>query len=592
MRTPKLVASLWTRKARVAGLKILAAAAIIYCLLWPMIMLVRGAFIGSPFASDAEWTLSGFRQVLSNPQLASNITATLLLSFGVTFGSLVAGTYFAVLATRFQTRFRGWITPMMVIVAATPGLFYAISWAMFANPNAGILSRFFTAIGLAGIGHWFNAMSWPGLIVVGAMKVTGFAYLFLLGPMSASDRSQEDAAVISGSSRFNAFFAVTVPSLAPAYFAIGMLLIVAGIQAFDMPAVLGLPVGIKTLSLQVNDYLVGYAEPNWLAANAIAVLTMVFVAILVAVQIWVLHGKDHVTVAGKSQDAATSIPKRWGWVLDLSIVAFALIALVAPVMQFVIGSFQPFFGLYGTWTLANYARLVSDPVGIGALRSTLVIAFVGASITVLAGFFMAYVITRAPASAIGILARIGSWVPATAPGIVLSVALLFTYINTPFVRDLFGTPWLMMFALMVGAIPIAVRAAEGMIAQISRELEDAAYVCGSNALSTLIGILARICAPSLIGAWLLISLWMAGTLDIPLLLQSTNSQTVATYAYSLFTQGEFSLAAATFVSFLVLLAVSTLILAAMISLFRTIANRSQLPSTGVLSASGGTLHAD
>lgn len=592
MRISNPVAALTAAGARRAGFRLLVAAAIIYCLLWPMVMLVRGAFIGSPFASDTVWTTSGFRQVLSDPQLVSNIGASLLLSFGVTVGSLIGGTCFAVLATRFQTRLRGWITPMMVVAAATPGLFYAISWAMLANPNAGIVSRLFASVGLGSIGQWFNAMSWPGLIIVGSLKVTGFAYLFLVGPMSAADRSQEDAAVISGASRINAFFTITLPSLAPAYFAVGMLLIVAGIQAFDMPAVLGLPVGIKTLSLRVNDYLVGYAEPNWLAANAIAVLTMLFVAILVTIQIWVLHGKDHVTVAGKSQQGARLRPRRWGWVLDLAILAYALIAIVAPVAQFVIGSFQPFFGLYGAWTLDNYARLFSDPVGIGALQSTLVIAFVGASITVLAGFFMAYVITRAPGSGIGILARIGSWIPATTPGIVLSVALLFTYLSTPFVRELFGTHWLMMFALMVGAIPIAVRAAEGMIAQVSRELEDAAFICGANVLPTLIGILARLCAPSLIGAWLLISLWMAGTLDIPLLLQSTRSQTVATYAYSLVTQGEFSLAAAIFVSFLVLLAACTLALILLYLLIRMLMNRPRLLAAEPLALSGEKLHAD
>jgi iron(III) transport system permease protein len=570
-----LVAS-WAIKAKRVSFATLVVGAIVYCLLWPMFMLVRGAFVGSPFAPAPQWTLSGFRQVLSDPQLVSNITASISLSVGVMLGSLVGGTYFAVLATRFQTRLRALITPMMVVAAAVPGLFYAISWAMLANPNAGMLSRFFTLIGIGAINPWINALSWPGLIAVGSLKVTGFAYLFLVGPMSAADRSQEDAAVISGANRFSAFFLVTVPSLAPAYFAVGMLLIVAGIQSFDLPAVLGLPVGIKTLSLRVNDYLVGSAEPNWLAANAIAVLTMAFVAVLVAIQIWALHGKDHTTVTGRSQQAGAVVLKRWGWLVDLSIVIYLVVALLAPMVQFVIGSFQPFFGVYGTWTLANYARLLNDPVGVSALNSTLLIAFVGASITVMVGFFMAYVIIREPKSGMGVLSRIGSWVPATAPGIVLSIALLSTYINTPLVRELFGTSWLMMFALMVGGIPIAVRAAEGMIAQISRELEDAAYICGSSKLSTLVTILARLCAPSLFGAWLLISLWMAGTLDIPLLLQSTASQTVATYGYALVTQGEYSVAAAAFVSFLVALAVSVIVLAGLAALIRSLLSRSQL----------------
>jgi len=120
-----------------------------------------------------------------------------------------------------------------------------------------------------------------------------------------------------------------------------------------------------------------------------------------------------------------------------------------------------------------------------------------------------------------------------------------------------------------------VRAAEGMIAQISRELEDAAYICGADRFSTLIGVLARLCAPSLFGAWLLISLWMAGTLDIPLLLQSTASQSVATYGYALVTQGEYSAAAAAFISFLVALALAVTGLTLSFAVFRFVLARSR-----------------
>jgi iron(III) transport system permease protein len=145
-------------------------------------------------------------------------------------------------------------------------------------------------------------------------------------------------------------------------------------------------------------------------------------------------------------------------------------------------------------------------------------------------------------------------VPATAPGIVLSVALLASYIATPLLRQLFGTPWLMMLALGVGGIPIAVRAAEGMIAQVSPELEDAAHICGASQAAAAIGIVARLCSRNLVGAWLLIALWMAGALDVPLLLQSSDSQTVATYAFGLLNAGEISQAAAVFVIYLVALA--------------------------------------
>jgi iron(III) transport system permease protein len=531
----------------------LIVAVIGYLLIFPLFMLIRGSVTQSPFAAETVYTLDGFRTVLSDRNFYRAFGNSLILSTLTAIGSLVLGTYFALVATRASVAFRGWITPIMVVVTATPTLFYAISWAMLANTNAGILPKLLASVGLAFVGDMLNAVSWPGLVFVSILKVTGFAYLFLIGPIAAADRSQEDAAVVFGSSRLQAILTVTLPSLAPAYFAVGMLLLVFGIQTFDMPAVLGMPVGINTLSLLVNDYLVINARPDWAAAAASSVLVMLFVAALVAVQLWSLRGKDFVTVGGKAQNGSARPARSLGWAISLSILSFALLALVAPVVQFVVGSFQPFFGLYGTWTLRNYATVLSDPVGVGALRTTLAIVFLAAPITVMAGFLMAYAMLRQPGSVLSVVSRIGSWVPATAPGIVLSVALLSTYINTPGVRALFGTPWLMALALMVGGIPIAVRAAEGMVAQVSPELESAARISGAGPAAAIFGIVARMCAPSLLGAWLLISLWMAGTLDVPMLLQSSNSQTIATYAFGLFGNGQIPEAAAIFLLFLLML---------------------------------------
>jgi len=555
------------------GYKWLAVAAIAYLLIFPLAMLVRSSVTSSPFAAEAAYTLDGFRTVLADGNFYRAFINSLILSMLTAFGSLALGTYFALVAARAAVAFRGWITPVMVVVTATPTLFYAISWAMLANANAGILSKLLASIGLGPLGGMLDAVGWPGLVCVSIVKVTGFAYLFLIGPISAADRSQEDAAVVFGCSRLRAIATITLPSLAPAYFAVGMLLLVFGIQTFDMPAVLGMPVGIGTLSLLVNDYLIVNARPDWSAAAASSVLVMLFVAALVALQLWTLRGKGYVSLGGKAQGGSARPPLGHGWAISLSILLFTLLALVAPVAQFVIGSFQPFFGLYGAWTLRNYAAVLSDPVGVGALRTTLAIVLAAAPLTVLAGFLMAYAMHRHPGSLLSMASRVGSWVPATAPGIVLSVALLSTYIGTPGIRLLFGTPWLMALALMVGGVPVAVRAAEGMVAQVSPELEAAARISGAGPAATIFGIVARLCAPSLLGAWLLISLWMAGTLDVPMLLQSSSSQTVATYAFGLFGNGQIPEAAAIFLLFLLALGLVVLCLAAGLAIALRLAAR-------------------
>jgi iron(III) transport system permease protein len=243
------------------------------------------------------------------------------------------------------------------------------------------------------------------------------------------------------------------------------------------------------------------------------------------------------------------------------------------------GSLQPFFGVYGNWTLRHYADILADADLIRTVIDTFLIAVAGGFLAVAISFWIAYLLRRRPNTWLAFLARIGSWVPATAPGIVLSLALLWSYLNTPGIRLLYGTPWLMMFALVIGSLPVAVRAVEGIIAQIGTDMEEAALLCGAGRVAAVLEITARLCRPSLIGAWFLVGLSMGGRLDVPLLFASANSQTVATKAFEMWTYGQLSQAAALFLFYLVsgLTVVATAVLSVMGMriLFRSVADAAR-----------------
>ena len=530
---------------------LIAGAAILYFLIWPLVMLIIGALRTSPYGTAGEWTFAGFATVFHDPWTIPTLVSTAFYALLSTVGSMALGLAFATIATRLSSVLRWLITPSMIILVATPRLFYALSWGMLGNPNSGLFARLIRGLGAEQMPDWLTIYSWEGLLLVTSLKLTGFAYLLMYGPVSRVDISLEDAAVMSGVARRRAFFDVTLVTLTPALLAACMLIFVDVLQVFDLPAVLGMPAGIHTLPLRVNDYLLESGNPNWAAASALSFVIVVVIAILLMAQRSIMKGKDYVTIGGKVGAVAHSQIGRWRWAVDLFIAGFIIVAIVLPIVQIVIGSFQPFFGLYGTWTLNNYTSLLDDDDVLRTLLVTLGIAVFGGLITVSSAFAMAYVMQRRPGTPIAWLSRLGSWVPAFAPGIVLSLALLWSYINTPGLRQLFGTPWLMLLALIVGSIPVAVRTVEGIVAQVGREVEEAARICGANSVAAVLDITARLCLPSLLAAWLLVGLAMSGTLDIPLLLQSTNSQTVATLTYGLYTYGKIPEAAAVYCAYLV-----------------------------------------
>jgi iron(III) transport system permease protein len=575
-----------TLGARWRGAGVWGPALVIgYFLIGPLVGLVVGAFRTSPFGNSA-WTLSGFAAAFSDPEIPGAIWTSVRYAVAVTVLSMILGVYFAVVSTRLRVRLRSWINPAMIVMLVAPRLFFGLSWTMLGNPNSGLIAKTLDGIGLSAIGGWFNVISWQGLIFVSALKGTAVIYVLMLGAISRLDRSHEDAAVMSGVPRFRAFFGITLPLLTPALLATAMLAIVEGLQSYDFPALLGKPVGIEPLSLHIGDYLNRGGQANYPVTSAVSLFFVVCIAALLLTQGALTRGKDFVTVSSAAQRVEPVPAGRWGPLVSLSIGAFVLVGLVGPVVQVVIGSFQGFFGVYGMWTTRQYATALATPGTVDTLINTLLIAVFGGLATVVVAFTVAYVLQRrrGPLSA---GARLGSWVPLAAPGIVLSLALVWTYLHTPLVDNLYGTPWLLLSALMVSATPVAVRALEGVVAQVGPELEESARMCGASPIRAVLDVTVRICGPSLLVAWLLVAMFMSGILDVPLLLATPGSQTIAVLTFGLATNnGEYAQAAAVYCLYFLFLALVIGTLALLFLTVRRLATTAR--TTSPLRPEGGS----
>ena len=118
-----------------------ATIAIVYFLLLPLVMLVIGAVRTSPYGTAGVWTLEGFATVLRDPRTLSTLAATFVYAVCSTAGCMLLGLWFVTAATRMATPLRHLIMPAMVVLVATPRLFYALSWGMLGNPNSGLFAR-------------------------------------------------------------------------------------------------------------------------------------------------------------------------------------------------------------------------------------------------------------------------------------------------------------------------------------------------------------------------------------------------------------------------------------------------------------------
>ena len=110
-----------------------------FLFVWPIAMLVIGIFSSTPPGVPGHWTLDTIRRTFSSrhPTALQN---SVIYAVTTTALATLLGAIFAFLATRTTVALRRLITPVMLLVFAAPNLFYAISWALLADPGAGLLN--------------------------------------------------------------------------------------------------------------------------------------------------------------------------------------------------------------------------------------------------------------------------------------------------------------------------------------------------------------------------------------------------------------------------------------------------------------------
>ncbi|HYZ03285.1 MAG TPA: ATP-binding cassette domain-containing protein [Candidatus Binatia bacterium] len=534
-------------RARLRGiptLELLLLLIATFLFVLPMVAVIFGAFRTTAPGTPGSFTLNGLAQAVTERSNWTTLASSLGLAVSQATICTVLGVFFAFLVARTNTPARQVVTPMMVLILAMPPLFFALGWAMLGDPQAGGLNKLGTAL-LHDAWHPINVLSWPGLIAVSGMKSAAFAYLLLIGPFMAVDRSLEEAAQISGAGRLRTALTMELGLLSPNLLAVATLGFLIGLQEFETPLILGLPAGIRVFGTQIYFFAQQVQPPRFGEASALSMLVMAIVLALVAARSRLLGRRSFATVSGRSYRRDRWRIGPWRWAATACICLYGLAALVAPLAQLVAGSLQSFLGLYRNYTLANYQTLLADDSITRSLLTTAVIMVVGGGLATAVAVLIGYVGLHSRSRSGTLLAWL-TWLPFTVPGIVLGLGMSWGWLGIQPLRPLFGTIWINLLGLMVVGIPIVSRSTDGALRQLSSELEEAARVAGASVRRAFLRVVVPLILPSALAGWAIAAILMSGNVAVPILLSSLANQPVALLIYDRFQSGDGAQAAALF----------------------------------------------
>jgi iron(III) transport system permease protein len=184
------------------------------------------------------------------------------------------------------------------------------------------------------------------------------------------------------------------------------------------------------------------------------------------------------------------------------------------------------------FTLDNWRLVITDPVFLKALRTTLVLGITAAIVSPLLFSVIAYIIvrTRLPArNALDLMV----WCSGAIPGILAGLGLLWLFVDTPLLSFLFGTIWALIIVVILQGSTTGVNIMKGVLLQVGADMEEAARVSGAGWIRTYFKIWLPLLMPNLMLLAVTSFVHAAGATSSIILLASRDTMTLSLMALEL-----------------------------------------------------------
>ncbi len=498
-------------------------------LLLLLIVPVGAVFITAFRDGDGSFTLGHFATFFSTGLMRESFGNSLYVAVvSVILASLIA-VPLAYITVRFQFRGALLIQTLGVLPLIMPPFVGAVAMQLIFGRSGSVNLWLDETLGFT----LPFMQDLTGVIFVESLHYFPFILMNLIVALRGIDGAMEEAALNLGAKGWRLFSRIVFPLALPGYLAGAALVFIKVFDDLGTPLVLG-----QTNMLAPQAYLritqVGLEDP---LGYVISVIMIAFSILALWLSVRVMKGKDYSTL----QKGGAGIVRRrlstGETCLAYAVIALALLFVLSPHIGLLLLSFASIWSfsvLPDAYTLANYATVFADSTGM--IGNTLLYCGLAATIDVVIGFAIAYLIlrTRIPAR---------QWLDFAAgaaiavPGIVLAIGYLRTFPDVEVGAVPLTQTWLLiMLAYSVRRLPYALRSCMAALQQINVSLEEAAEMLGASKWRSVRRVLIPLMAGGILAGFVSSFITAAVELSATILLVVKESQAPMSYGIYLYLQ--------------------------------------------------------
>ncbi len=507
----------------------------------PLVFLLwQSFFTPQTAAKAAEFTFDNYRNAYSSFETARLFANSVQFAAGTASLSFVVGTVLAWMNERTNTPFKRLFFALSLIPLIIPSILFTVAWIFLASPKIGLIN-----LGLQALFEtdtvFFNIYSLPGMIWVDGLHYSPMAFLLMTAAFRSMDPSLEESAMMSGANVAQVAWRITMKLAWPAAFATLLILFVRAVESFEVPALLGMPVGIEVFTSSIYQAIHRYPSQVGLAAAYAVTLLLITTAGIYLQSRLSNRGSKYSTVTGKGFRPRLIDLGPWRYVAAAVFIAYFLLIVVLPFLVLLWSSFQKFYSVPSMAALKNltldpYRFILNYPTLGQSVWNSLILSVSSATLIMLVTSVICWIVVKTKIPGRWLLDNLAS-MPMVFPGMVLGLAIMIFYLN--FNIGIYGTLWIMAVAYITRFLPYGLRYNTASMLQIHKELEESASMSGASWATTFRRVVLPLLKPGLLAGWIYILIVSIRELSSSILLYSPGSEVVSIIIWELWQNGQY-----------------------------------------------------
>jgi iron(III) transport system permease protein len=514
------------------------AAVLLYLVVPPLLILLQTSLAVTSAGNAANFG-ENYRAVFTSSSFVPLAWNSLVFACGASLLGITLGSVMAFLVERTNTPLKTLAYLSAFIALAVPYVIWTIGWIFLLNNRNGIINIWLMQI-FDLSSPPFDVFTMQGMILIDGLAAAPMTFLLVAAQLRAMDAGLEEAAIMSGARYRQILWRITMRLNAPALLAAFLLVFVRSIEAFETPALLGLPGGVHVLTTEIYQKIRGGAFPDYGLASAYGVVMIVVASLgIYAYGRATREAERFAVVTGKGYKPRVFDLGKLRYITAGVMLILPLI-IAMPLAIITWASFQPFYQLPSAagvkaMTLSNYFSVIDRHDVKIALTNSVVTAAAAATLAVLVTTAVAWFLVRTKMTGRFLLDHLVS-LPLALPGMVLGLAILKMYLVMPI--PLYGTVWVLIIAHVTRSLPFAMRYSHAGLAQIHKELEESGEMSGAHWFLVFRRILLPLLLPALFAGWIWVFLTTIRELPMTLMLVGPDSQMLASVIFDLWIGGQ------------------------------------------------------